>query len=50
VVLVTDEGNEIVLQHPGMFGQAKRAARRFQEELDTDGVDEFARRYGLHLT
>jgi len=49
VVLVTDEGREIVLQRPGTVGQARRAASRFQQELDRVGAAEFGRRYGLSL-
>ncbi|MDQ6726890.1 MAG: hypothetical protein M3066_12095 [Actinomycetota bacterium] len=50
VVLITDEGREIVLQRPGTFGQAQRAASRFQQELDGVGAVEFARRYSLSLS
>jgi hypothetical protein len=50
VVLVTDDGREIVLQRPGTLGQARRAASRFQAELDRVGAAEFARRYGLTLS
>jgi hypothetical protein len=49
VVLVDDDGSEIVLQRPGTSGQARRAAARLQRELDTAGRAEFAIRYGLHL-
>jgi hypothetical protein len=50
VVLITDEGREIVLQRPGTLAQARRAASRFQQELDRVGAAEFARRYGLSLS
>ena len=50
VVLITDEGREIVLQRPGTLGQARRAASRFQQELDRVGAAEFACRYGLSLS
>ena len=50
VVLITDEGREIVLQRPGTLGQARRAASRLQHELDRVGASEFARRYGLSLS
>ncbi|HUR49992.1 MAG TPA: hypothetical protein VMY88_10775 [Acidimicrobiales bacterium] len=46
VVLITDEGREIVLQRPGTLGQARRAASRFQQELSQVGPVEFTRRYG----
>ena len=49
VVVVDDNHREIVIQRPGTFGQARRAAARFQRELDAIGRTEFARRYGLHL-
>lgn len=49
VVIVDDEGHETVLQRPGTFGQAQRAATRFQSELDALGRAEFGRRYGVHL-
>lgn len=49
VVLITDEGREIVLQRPGTLGQARRAASRFQQELNRVGAAEFARRFGLSL-
>jgi len=49
VVLITDEGQEIVLQRPGTFGQAERTARRMQAELEGDGPQEFAHRYGIRL-
>ena len=49
VVLITDEGREIVLQRPGTLGQARRAASRFQQELADVGAAAFARRYGLSL-
>jgi hypothetical protein len=50
VVFVTDGGREIVLQRPGTLAQARRAASRFQQELDNVGPAEFARRYGLPLS
>jgi hypothetical protein len=49
VVLVTDDGREIVLQRPATFGQARRAAQRFQHELEVKGSVDFARQYGLPL-
>lgn len=49
VVAVDDRGHESVIQRPGTFGQARRAAHRFQRELDAMGEAEFARRYGLSL-
>lgn len=50
VVLITDEGREIVLQRTGTLGQARRAATRFQQELNSVGAAEFARRYRLSLS
>jgi hypothetical protein len=50
VVLITDEGREIVLQRPGTLGQARRAASRFAQELDRVGAAELARRHGLSLS
>jgi hypothetical protein len=50
VVLVTDEGREVVLQRPGTLGQARRAAARLDQELRSKGPTEFARRYGIHLS
>lgn len=49
VVVVDDAGRETVIQRPGTLGQAKRAAARFQRELEKVGQTEFARRYGLRL-
>jgi hypothetical protein len=49
VIIVDDNRHEIVIQRPGTFGQAKRAAARFQRELDALGRTEFSRRYGLRL-
>jgi hypothetical protein len=49
VVLVTDNGQEIVLQRPGTVGQARRAAARLDQELRNIGPAEFAHRYGIHL-
>ncbi|MDQ6797672.1 MAG: hypothetical protein M3011_06555 [Actinomycetota bacterium] len=49
VVAVDDNRRETVMQRPGTFGQARRAARRMQCELDAVGRTEFTRRYGLHL-
>jgi hypothetical protein len=48
VVAIDDFGREIVIQRPGTFGQARRAAARFQHELEAVGQAEFASRYGLH--
>jgi hypothetical protein len=50
VVLVDGRGREVVLQRPGTYGQARRAAARFQLELDRSGPETFAARYGVHLT
>jgi hypothetical protein len=49
VVVVDDDGREIVIQRPGTFGQARRAAARLQHELDAVGRTEFANRYGMRL-
>jgi hypothetical protein len=49
VVLITDEGREIVMQRPGTGGQAQRDANRLQSELDVSGPDTFALHYGPHL-
>jgi hypothetical protein len=50
VVLITDEGREVVLQRPGTLGQARRAAARLDQELRSIGSTEFARRYGINLS
>jgi hypothetical protein len=50
VVLIRDEGREIVLQRTGTVGQARRAASRFQQELSSVGAAEFARLYHLSLS
>jgi hypothetical protein len=49
VVLVTDDGREVVIQRPGTFGQACRAAGRFDRELSQVGLAEFCLRYGVAL-
>jgi hypothetical protein len=49
VVLVADDEQEVVLQRPGTFGQARRAAKRLGTELNDVGQSEFGRRYGLTL-
>lgn len=49
VVLIGDDGREVVLQRPGTFGQAKRAAARLEAELERKGPAAFEQRYGLHL-
>ena len=49
VVVVDNDGREIVIQRPGTFGQARRAAARLQRELEAVGRTEFLSRYGLRL-
>lgn len=49
VVLITNEGREVVLQRPGTMGQARRSAAGLRRELDAAGAQEFARRHGLSL-
>jgi hypothetical protein len=46
-VIVGDESAERVLLQTGTYGQARRAAVRFTEELHQVGEEEFRRRYGL---
>lgn len=49
VVLIRDDGTEVVLERPGTFSQAQRAAARFQGELERLGAESFAQRYRVHL-
>jgi hypothetical protein len=49
VVLIADDGKEVVLLRPGTLRQAERAASRFRAELQRVGPEAFQARYGVHL-
>jgi hypothetical protein len=49
VMPVAGDGREVVVQRPGTFGQARRAASGLDRELAQLGLTEFCRRYGINL-